>query len=197
MMLILHGLAIIGIAHLGTELWSATESANARRWAPALSSERVERDIYPDTDYSLRPAIEPWDISHSYPYPRRFAKNVTEGTWLRITTHPSQDEIVFDMLGTLYCMTTRSLKRSTSLSPTLAHPFLTGIPFDKEAEFSPDGSSLVFISDAGFGVDNIWTVPYTDCEEMARRAVEEVRNSVTQQTNSTFRFFSVPSFHPQ
>ncbi|KAL4864316.1 hypothetical protein BDV12DRAFT_176306 [Aspergillus spectabilis] len=70
------------------------------------------------------------------------------------------------------------------------------IPFDKEAEFSPDGKQLVFISDSGFGVDNIWTMPHTTCAEMSFVPAEAARRSTVRQTNSTFRFFSSPAFHP-
>lgn len=193
--ILLHGLAIIGFAHLVTLIWPGF--LDAKRWFPTTLLSIVEsRDIYPDTDYPLRPATEPWDISQSYPYPRRLSKNVTEGTWLRIAVHPVQDEIVFDMLGDLYCMSTGGGGRSQDSLPIVAHPFLTGVPYDKEAEFSHEGSSIVFISDAGFGVDNIWTMPYTNCEDMARRNAEETRSMTIQQTNSTFRFFSSPSFHP-
>ncbi|KAK1854104.1 hypothetical protein CCHR01_03297 [Colletotrichum chrysophilum] len=97
------------------------------------------------------------------------------------------------MLGDLYCMSTRSRKDDSAV---IAHPILTGIPYEKEAEFSPDGSNLVYISDAGFGVDNIWTMPYTTCKNMARMPQQQIRESAVQQTNSTFRFFSSPAFHP-
>jgi WD40-like Beta Propeller Repeat len=157
---------------------------------PGLRANDLENDIYPDDDLPLRPATEHWDISNSYPYPRILSKNVTEGTWLRIATHPTKDEIVFDMLGDLYCMKATSF----SSEPTTAVPFLQGVPYDKDASFSPDGRQLVFISDAGFGVDNIWTIPYTNCEEMSSA---NVRASAIQQTNSTFRFFTSPVFHPK
>lgn len=194
--LALHGLAIVGLAHVGTLLWSQLDYLGTKQWMPIALSSTVEEDIYPDRDYPLRPTTEPWDISHSYPYPRRLSKNVTEGTWLRIATHPMQDEIVFGMLGDLYCMQIASFEgpRRSSLAP--ARAFLTGVPFDKEPDFSPDGSNIAFISDAGFGVDNVWTMPYTNCEDMAGRSSEEARRSTVQQTNSTFRFFSSPAFHP-
>lgn len=73
---------------------------------------------------------------------------------------------------------------------------LAGIPYEKEAEFSPDGSNLVYISDAGLGVDNIWTMPYTTCKNMARMPQQQIRESAVQQTNSTFLFSSSPAFHP-
>ncbi|KAH8646124.1 hypothetical protein BX600DRAFT_420881 [Xylariales sp. PMI_506] len=189
----IHGLAVIGCAYL-ISLGSNIPTALLNK--VRLPSHEVPQvvDIYPDLDYPLRPAEEPWDISQSYPYPRKLTKTVSEGTWLRIATHPVLDEIVFDMLGDLYCMSTKH--NGDKPEPAVARPFLTGIPFDKEAEFSADGSQLVFVSDAGFGVDNIWTMPYSTCEEMSHWKPQEARDLTIQQTNSTFRFFSSPAFHP-
>ncbi|KAL4964230.1 uncharacterized protein BDV14DRAFT_201007 [Aspergillus stella-maris] len=186
----LHGLALMGAIHISSYLWPHLSPFHA---ATVNESTKEPIDIYPDTDYPLRPAHEPWDISTSYSYPKNVSKTVTEGTWLRITAHPVLPEIVFDMLGDLYCMP--STLRDDGVAQT-AHPILSGIPYDKEAEFSADGQNLVFISDAGFGVDNIWTMSYSTCEQMAMRSHEEARSSTIQQTNSTFRFFSSPAFHP-
>ncbi|RDW56992.1 hypothetical protein BP6252_13945 [Coleophoma cylindrospora] len=179
-----HVFAIIGIVSIFASLWTRVSLVFQDN---SLSS------AYDDTDYPLRPAQEPWNISSSYPYNRHFTKRVSEGTWLRIATHPLREEIIFDMLGDLYCMETHNYQNA---SPTEAKPFLRGIPYDKESEFSADGSMLVFTSDAGFGVDNIWTIPYTNCKDMAMKPPEHVRSTAIQQTNSTFRFFSSPAFHP-
>ena len=183
--LLIHGLAVVGFASVITSFVSQWQLYT---FQPA--SIQKTSDIFPDTDYPLRKATEPWDISKSYHYPRNFSKNVSEGTWLRIATHPLRKEIVFDMLGDLYCM------QINGEQLTEATPFLQGVPYDKEPEFSADGSKIVFISDSGFGVDNIWTLPYSTCEEMSKNSAEFTRLSAIQQTNSTFRFFSSPAFHP-
>ncbi|KAL4937283.1 hypothetical protein BDV06DRAFT_227091 [Aspergillus oleicola] len=185
---LVHCLAIIGAIYSSSWIWSYLSPFNV-----VTNSDIETSDIYPDTDYPLRPAHEPWDISTSYPYPKSLSKIVTEGTWLRITTHPFLPEIVFDMLGDLYCMSTTLQQDGTAQT---VHPILRGIPYDKEAEFSSDGKNLAFISDARFGVDNIWTIPYSSCAEMAEKDQEEVRAATVQQTNSTFRFYSSPAFHP-
>ncbi|CAG9983191.1 unnamed protein product [Clonostachys byssicola] len=173
--------AIVGIVYTSSCLWKTN-------WKISPQLKRLSnpnsQDIDPDTDYPPRPAEEQWDISTSYPYPKKLVKTVSEGTWLRITTHPSKPEIVFDMLGDLYCMSTEGNADEVA------------IPLLSEAEFSRDGTRLVLISDAGFGVDNVWTMPYTGCEDMGRRSMEQRRKSTVQQTNSTFRFFSSPAFHP-
>lgn len=160
---------------------------------------QLEKNASPQSNLQSKPArhrprhrlpAEARDISTSYPYPRRLVKTVSEGTWLRITTHPRTPEIVFDMLGDLYCM---PIEKN---GDGVAIPLLAGIPYEKEAECSGDGTRLVFISDAEFGVDNIWTMPYTSCEDMGKHSMEQRRISTVQQTNSTLRFFSSPAFHP-
>ncbi|KAL5040958.1 hypothetical protein BDW71DRAFT_212594 [Aspergillus fruticulosus] len=190
--IILYSLSIFGAFHLSFYLRPPTGFV-IFKGEIERANDRDQTDIYPDTDYPLRPALEPWDISTSYPYPKTLSKIVTEGTWLRIATHPILPEIVFDMLGDLYCMSIPEDNHKGKSSPQIAHSILTGIPYDKEAEFSSDGTQLVFISDAGFGVDNIWTMPYTTCSEMGTQSPEVARASTVQQTNSTFRFFSSPA----
>jgi hypothetical protein len=184
---LIRAFAIVGLAYVFTSI-----AAQWKHYASPLIATPTSEDIYPDTDYPLRPAVEPWNISTSFPYTRRLVKEVSEGTWLRIATHPAKDEVVFDMLGDLYCMSTVA----DGTNPATAHAFLQGVPYDKEAEFSADGSMLVFTSDDGFGVDNIWTLPYSSCKEMSLKSSQFLRSTAIQQTNATFRFFSSPAFHP-
>ncbi|KAL4972486.1 hypothetical protein BDW66DRAFT_154699 [Aspergillus desertorum] len=178
--IILYSLSIFGAFHLSFYLRPRTGFA-VFKGEVEHANDRDQTDIYPDTDYPLRPALEPWDISTSYPYPKKLSKIVTEGTWLRIATHPILPEIVFDMLGDLYCMFIPEENHKGKSSPQIAHSILTGIPYDKEAEFSSDGTQLVFISDAGFGVDNIWTMPYTTCSEMGSQSPEVARMSTNHR----------------
>ncbi len=108
-----------------------------------------------------------WDISTDFAYPRTLSYDVEEGTWLRLDVHPISGEIVFDMLGDLYCLAPPG---------TTAHPILVGVPYDSDPHFSPDGDRLVFRSDAELGVENIWVMPWTGCEAMdVRRAAKENR----------------------
>lgn len=113
----------------------------------------------------------PWDISTDYPYPRKLQYDVAEGTWLRLDVHPRTGEIVFDMLGDIYCLSAEaySQEQLTSGHHTKAVPILLGVPHDSDPHFSPDGDRIVFRSDAGLGVENIWVMNYTSCEEMNLR----------------------------
>ncbi|MEO7361744.1 MAG: hypothetical protein ABI120_15540 [Gemmatimonadaceae bacterium] len=71
-----------------------------------------------------------------------------EGTWLSLDLSPDGRTIVFDMLGDLYTIpaTGGAATRITS-----------GTPFDGQPRFSPDGKSIVFVSDRS-GSENLYLV---------------------------------------
>ncbi|OBZ75589.1 hypothetical protein A0H81_04847 [Grifola frondosa] len=114
----------------------------------------------------------PWDISTDYPFPRLLEYDVTEGTWLRLDVHPKTGEIVFDMLGDLYCLPAGAYDeaRPQSAEAWRARPVLLGVPHDSDPHFSPEGNSIVFRSDAELGVENIWVMAWKGCDEMDVRS---------------------------
>ena len=69
-----------------------------------------------------------------------------EGTWMNLDVSPDGKTIVFDLLGDIYQMPMVGGK---------ATPLRTGIAWEVQPRFSPDGSQILFTSDAGGG-DNIW-----------------------------------------
>ena len=71
-----------------------------------------------------------------------------EGTWMSLDVSPDGRTIVFDMLGDIYTIPIGggSAKRITS-----------GSGFDGQPRFSPDGKSIVFVSDRT-GSENLYTV---------------------------------------
>ncbi|OAD92626.1 amidohydrolase [Aequorivita soesokkakensis] len=71
-----------------------------------------------------------------------------EGTWMNLDVSPDGKTIVFDMLGDIYTM---------PISGGTAKAIRTGIPFEVQPRFSPDGTKISFTSDAGGG-DNIWVM---------------------------------------
>ncbi|KAJ7091369.1 hypothetical protein B0H15DRAFT_977440, partial [Mycena belliarum] len=105
----------------------------------------------------------PWDISTDYAYPRVLEYDVTEGTWLRLDVSPAGD-IIFDMLGDLYCLPGTEVALATRGVATTARPVLLGVPHDSDPHFAPNGESIVFKSDAGLGLENIWIKPWAGCE---------------------------------
>lgn len=123
----------------------------------------------------------PWDISTDFPFPRELEYDVTEGTWLRLDVHPKSGDIVFDMLGDLYCLPATEVAKK---GLTNARPILLGVPFDSDPHFSPEGDRLVFRSDAELGVENIWVTLWKGCEAMdlrSDRPSDELRTALRSQ----------------
>lgn len=69
-----------------------------------------------------------------------------EGTWMNLDVSPDGQSIVFDLLGDIYTI---------GISGGKAKILRKGIPFEIQPRYSPDGSKILFTSDAGGG-DNIW-----------------------------------------
>jgi hypothetical protein len=71
--------------------------------------------------------------------------DVREGTWMSVDVSPRGDELIFDLLGDLYTlpMTGGEAKALTS-----------GVAWDMQPRYSPDGKSIAFTSDRGGG-DNL------------------------------------------
>jgi imidazolonepropionase-like amidohydrolase/Tol biopolymer transport system component len=91
-----------------------------------------------------------WDISKpgdSFNYKKQNF-TTTEGTWMNLDVSPDGKTIIFDMLGDIYSMPIIGGKATVLRS---------GIPFEIQPRFSPDGKHISFTSDAGGG-DNIWVM---------------------------------------
>lgn len=70
----------------------------------------------------------------------------TEGTWLSLDVSPDGRQIVFELLGDLYLLPIAG-GRATRIT--------SGLAFDSQPRFSPDGKHIVFVSDRD-GSENIW-----------------------------------------
>ncbi len=79
---------------------------------------------------------------------RTIAYTTKEGTWLSLDVSPDGSTIIFDMMGDLYTIPITGGK---------ATQITEGMAYDVHPRFSPDGKSIVFISDKS-GSDNIWTL---------------------------------------
>jgi Tol biopolymer transport system component/imidazolonepropionase-like amidohydrolase len=71
-----------------------------------------------------------------------------EGSWISLDVSPDGETIVFELLGNLYRL---------SIAGGEATPLTSGMAFDAQPRFSPNGSQLAFISDRG-GAENIWVM---------------------------------------
>lgn len=71
---------------------------------------------------------------------------VDEGTWVSLDVSPDGQTIVFELVGDIYAM---------SITGGKAVPIATGLAFQSQPRFSPDGKSMVYISDES-GSENVW-----------------------------------------
>ncbi|KAI0792759.1 hypothetical protein C8Q75DRAFT_804475 [Abortiporus biennis] len=145
--------------------WSSLEDSYhiATRHSSSDPTSHWKDDIWPLRNQT------PWDISTDYLFPRKLDYTVEEGTWLRLDVHPVSGDIVFDMLGDLYCIQGSAYLNGVqdTNSRADARPILLGVPHDSDPHFSPDGTKLVFRSDAELGVENIWVTEWKqDCTHM-------------------------------
>ncbi len=72
----------------------------------------------------------------------------TEASWMSLDVSPDGQTIVFDLLGDLY---------TVPISGGKATRLTDGMAFDAQPRFSPDGNTIVFVSDRSGG-DNVWTI---------------------------------------
>ena len=76
---------------------------------------------------------------------RKVSFKTNQGTWLSLDVHPDGKTIIFDMMGDLYTIPITGGK---------ATQITNGMPYDVHPRYSPDGKSIVYISDKS-GSDNL------------------------------------------
>ena len=79
---------------------------------------------------------------------RTVSISTTEGSWISVDVSPDGRNLVFDLLGDLYLL---------PIEGGRATPLTSGMAYDAQPRFSPDGKKVLFISDRSGG-DNLWTI---------------------------------------
>ncbi len=89
---------------------------------------------------------EKWDVSAPPLDTREVTIDVDEGTWMSLDVSPDGRAIAFDLLGDIYVI---------PASGGEARAVASGMAWEMQPRFSPDGSKIAFTSDRDGG-DNIW-----------------------------------------
>lgn len=128
---------------------------------------------------AVAPATEPekkeekWDVSNP-PGPSYDVNiDVTEGTWMSLDVSPDGREIVFDLLGDLYTI---------PIGGGEAKAISTGVAWDMQPRYSPNGKWIAFTSDRSGG-DNVWIM-------------NRDGSAPKQVTKETFRLLNQPAWSP-
>jgi imidazolonepropionase-like amidohydrolase/Tol biopolymer transport system component len=114
-----------------------------------------------------------WDVNAPGGPSRETPIDVRAGTWMNVDVSPDGRELVFDLLGDLYVL---------PIEGGEAKRVASGIAWQMQPRWSPDGKRIAFTSDAGGG-DNLWVM---DEDGANARAVSK----------ETFRLVSSPAWSP-
>ena len=114
-----------------------------------------------------------WDVSNPPGKKLDVKINTKTGTWMSLDVSPDGKTIAFDLLGDIYTM---------PISGGKAASISSGMAWEIQPRFSPDGKRIAFISDRAGG-DNVWTMK-TDGTDLQ------------QVTDESFRLLNNPTWSP-
>jgi len=87
-----------------------------------------------------------WDVSSDQYHTRQINIDTKQTTWSNVTVSHDGKTLVFDMLGDIY---------SVPIEGGNASALTSGIEWNYQPRFSPDGSQIAYVSDRAGG-DNLW-----------------------------------------
>jgi len=114
-----------------------------------------------------------WDVQNPPGPSRDIPIDVTRGTWMSLDVSPDGRTIVFDLLGDIYVM---------PVAGGEARAIASGVAWDMQPKWSPDGRHIAFTSDRAGG-DNIWIMDADGANP-------------AQVSKETFRLLNQPEWSP-
>lgn len=135
-----------------------------------VEAEAVKGEEAKDGEKQDEKKEEKWDVANPPGEWKDIEIDVREGTWMNLDVSPDGKEIVFDLLGDLFLL---------PIGGGEAKQLSSGIPWDMQPRFSPDGKEIAFTSDRGGG-DNIWrmTKEGTDAKAVTSESFRLLNNPV-------------------
>jgi Tol biopolymer transport system component/imidazolonepropionase-like amidohydrolase len=114
-----------------------------------------------------------WDINQPPGKLKPIKFSTDEGTWMNLDVSPDGQRIVFDLLGDLY---------ELPIAGGKARRITSGLAFDLQPRYSPDGKQIAYTSDRAGG-NNLWRMTLADGKSI-------------QVTKESFRLFNNPAWTP-
>jgi imidazolonepropionase-like amidohydrolase/Tol biopolymer transport system component len=140
---------------------------------PAPAPTPATGAVAPATEPEKKKEEKKWDVQNP-PGPSYDVNiDVREGTWMSVDVSPDGKEIAFDLLGDIYVM---------PIGGGEAKAIATGIAWDMQPRYSPNGKWIAFTSDRSGG-DNLW---YMDRDGA----------NAKQVSKETFRLLNQPAWSP-
>ncbi|MFU8817035.1 MAG: amidohydrolase family protein [Pseudomonadales bacterium] len=114
-----------------------------------------------------------WDVAAPPGDSLAIPLDVRSGTWMSVDVSPDGRQLVFDLLGDIYLL---------PIDGGSAQSLTSGLPWDMQPRFSPDGRHIAFTSDRAGG-DNLWVMAADGSDPRPL-------------TKEDFRLLNSPAWHP-